>query len=198
MSNYVSIAYRFDNYSSELPHIVGGILNDYEAAVEKAREYVKLRGGKYGVGVYCINSDGNRLMYYEPSMKWLKLPYFPQTPYRENDINEDSIEYLLWLDDERDPRNHRVQLDCYFVYWVKTYEEFVEFLDKKPWSIISFDNDLGTAKEGKDAFNYLEELLITGKLNAESCIVQVHSANTSARLNMLAGIENLRLKGLIL
>lgn len=97
---------------------------------------------------------------------------------------------LLWLDDVRNP-NIATWLMSYApsyqyegeVIWVKTYEEFVEWIEKNGLPTkIAFDNDLGTLKEGYDCAKWLVEHCMDTKLPLPQWTVQ--SANPVARDNI--------------
>lgn len=198
MIQYVLMAYRFGGYTED-PLIIG-IEEDPEVAEKKAVDYISRRGGKYSVAIKIVE-DGAEIGTHK---------YFPHFPHLTIEPRQffsgprlpDEAEFpyyeVLWLDDERNPSDpeHRINLEHYGQYkvtWVKTYEEFVAILTTQKWDGISFDNDLGTEKEGSHAFNYLEELIMTEKyVPPVDFDLQVHSANGSAADRIKAGIENLK------
>lgn len=107
-------------------------------------------------------------------------------PVFQKDGTGGVVPYLLHLDDERTPWDDRVQipipsyfgddsweeLDYNRVVWAQDYEEFVscvKFLGV-PYKI-TFDHDLGSGRDGKDAANWLIDNRILPKE------ISVHSAN---------------------
>jgi hypothetical protein len=84
----------------------------------------------------------------------------------------------LWLDDERDPRDPRVQERFNAepgMIWVKTAEAAISRLKAGGVRHISLDHDLGTTLTGLDVARWIE-------LNALDCVLapltwDVHSVN---------------------
>lgn len=99
-------------------------------------------------------------------------------------------ELVLWLDDIRNP----IQFggwdeDIYNVIWVKTYEEFCDYIDKNGLpDRICFDHDLGTEKSGYDAAKYLVDYC--QKHNCDVPLVSSQSANPVGRDNILSLVDN--------
>lgn len=64
------------------------------------------------------------------------------------------MQKLLWLDDFRNPKSSLTRE--YEVVWVKSYEEFCNYLECNGLpDIVCFDHDLGTEKSGLDCAHYL-------------------------------------------
>ena len=66
----------------------------------------------------------------------------------------------LWLDDNRDPKNHIIQQEFGAKgdeVWVKTVAEAKTYVQQGNVSFISFDNDLGPGESGSDLATWIEE-----------------------------------------
>ncbi|CAM3908418.1 hypothetical protein VA7868_01129 [Vibrio aerogenes CECT 7868] len=89
----------------------------------------------------------------------------------------------IFLDDERVPPK-----DWTLVRWPN---EAIELLKTEKVSIISLDHDLGNDEKGTgyDVILWIEEAVAT--TNYDPPQILVHSANTSARQKMQAGILNI-------
>ena len=78
--------------------------------------------------------------------------------------------------------------------WVHTYwpEEAIELLKTGEVHVISLDHDLGDDERGTgyDVILWIEEAVAT--TGFEPPEISIHSANTSARKKMEAGIESIR------
>jgi len=87
----------------------------------------------------------------------------------------------VFLDDERAPPDGWT-----LVRWP---DEAIELLKTGDVEIISLDHDLGddSIGTGYDVVLWIEEQVAMNKMVPP--IIKVHSANTSARIKMLAGIE---------
>lgn len=95
----------------------------------------------------------------------------------------------LYLDDERDTPEGWTR-----VYWP---DEAIEYLKLGNVEEISLDHDLGDDKRGTgyDVILWIEEQVITNKFKPPK--IRIHTANSSARERMEAGlrvIEKLHLK----
>lgn len=87
----------------------------------------------------------------------------------------------IFLDDERSPNGRGWVI-------VRTYEEFVAVMNERGDEVteVSFDHDLGTEKEGKDALKFLIDLAIDEDLRVHALRRFVfHSANDVGRGNMI-------------
>lgn len=77
--------------------------------------------------------------------------------------------------------------------WVRTYwpDEAIKLLDKGGVTEISLDHDLGddTRGTGYDVIVWIEEAVITRDFIPP--IIKVHSANSSAKVKMQLGIDNI-------
>lgn len=77
--------------------------------------------------------------------------------------------------------------------WVRTYwpDEAIKLLDKGDVTEISLDHDLGddTRGTGYDVIVWIEEAVITRGFIPP--IIKVHSANSSAKVKMQLGIDNI-------
>lgn len=88
----------------------------------------------------------------------------------------------VYLDDERQtpPNWHRV-------YWPK---EAIALLQSNQVTEISLDHDLGDdVRTGYDVVLWMEEAAIT--TDWKPPIIHIHTANTSARQKMLAGVQSI-------
>lgn len=84
----------------------------------------------------------------------------------------------LWLDDERNPADPRVQeqFDAMpGMIWVKTADAAVHRLKQGAVRFISLDHDLGTTATGYDVAKWIEERAFHGRLPRLSWAV--HSMN---------------------
>ncbi|WP_230432183.1 cyclic-phosphate processing receiver domain-containing protein [Plesiomonas shigelloides] len=77
--------------------------------------------------------------------------------------------------------------------WVRTYwpDEAIKLLDKGGVTEISLDHDLGddTRGTGYDVIVWIEEAVITRGFIPP--IIKIHSANSSAKVKMQLGIDNI-------
>ena len=87
----------------------------------------------------------------------------------------------LWLDDIRHPPDTSW-------WWVRTYEEAVEYLQR--WQVVevSLDHDLGTQRTGYDVACYIEQQAFNGELQ-EPIKWYIHSQNTVGAENMRAALR---------
>jgi hypothetical protein len=89
----------------------------------------------------------------------------------------------VYLDDERKTPNG----------WIRTYwpEEVIELLKLGNVTELSLDHDLGDDEHGtgNDVVLWIEEAVYT--TNFIPPIMSVHSANSSAKLKMESGINNI-------
>lgn len=94
--------------------------------------------------------------------------------------------YNLFLDDERNPEDVTWgDIDYSKFTWtiVRNWADFTwSVIDCQP-KMISFDNDIGEAKEGYDCLKWLIDYCIDNELDIP--IVYVHSKNSVAKENML-------------
>lgn len=97
----------------------------------------------------------------------------------------------LWLDDERDPRNAKIQFDFGAVgdeTWVKTVDEAIRHLRTGMVTSISLDHDLGTTQTGYDLAKWIEEEAFYKRLpKLEWC---VHSMNSVGAKNIQRAMIN--------
>ena len=96
---------------------------------------------------------------------------------------------LLWLDDERDPTDSRwhryFPVENPTVVWVKTYEEFVEWVNVNSLpDAICFDHDLGDGLSGMDAAKWLTEYCLDR--NQKLPLWSIQSANPIGKMNITA------------
>lgn len=90
---------------------------------------------------------------------------------------------IVFLDDERiTPAG-----------WVRAYwpEEVIELLETGNVTIVSLDHDLGDDAHGTgyDVIVWIEEAVITRNFKAPKILI--HSANSSARVKMELGVNNI-------
>lgn len=90
----------------------------------------------------------------------------------------------IYLDDERPTPTG----------WIRCYwpDEVITLLQNNTVDIISLDHDLGDDNRGtgNDVILWIEEQVFTN--NYKPPIIQVHSANSSARLKMENGIKSIQ------
>ena len=93
----------------------------------------------------------------------------------------------LWLDDERDPRDPKIQ--CGFgaegdEIWVKTASAAIAYLNQGQVESVSLDHDLGppSAGTGMDVAKWIEEQAFFGTLPRLTW--SVHSKNAVGAKNM--------------
>jgi len=98
----------------------------------------------------------------------------------------------VWLDDERDPTDPKIQELFGAVgdeVWVKTVSEALEFLRGGEVESISLDNDLGlNQEEGYKVADWIEEKAHEGRLLPLD--VFIHSANSARRSSMKMATQN--------
>ena len=102
---------------------------------------------------------------------------------------------LLWIDDVRNPLENDWLVFSPIgkdvdVVWVKSYDEFVDYLtrvDRLP-DAICFDHDLGDDKSGYDCAKYLVEFCMDRGLKLPSWNCQ--SANPVGRENIDGLLNN--------
>jgi len=89
----------------------------------------------------------------------------------------------VYLDDERTPPNGWI-----LVRWPA---EAIEILKTGDVEVISLDHDLGddSIGTGYDVVLWIEEQVAINGMTPP--VIKVHSANTSAKAKMLAGIESI-------
>lgn len=90
---------------------------------------------------------------------------------------------IVFLDDERiTPAG-----------WVRAYwpEEVIKLLETGNVTIVSLDHDLGDDAHGTgyDVIVWIEEAVITRNFKAPKILI--HSANSSARVKMELGVDNI-------
>ena len=77
--------------------------------------------------------------------------------------------------------------------WVRAYwpEDVYRLLETNEVDIVSLDHDLGDDERGTgyDVVTYIEEKVVND--GYEPPTIRVHSANTSARIKMLNGIDQI-------
>ncbi|WP_322863281.1 cyclic-phosphate processing receiver domain-containing protein [Aeromonas allosaccharophila] len=77
--------------------------------------------------------------------------------------------------------------------WVRAYwpEEVIELLETGNVTIVSLDHDLGDDAHGTgyDVIVWIEEAVITRNFKAPKILI--HSANSSARVKMELGVDNI-------
>jgi len=97
---------------------------------------------------------------------------------------------LLWLDDERDPtdcrwRAHFPILNPTKIVWVKSFDEFVEWIsDNDLPHAICFDHDLGAGPSGFDAAKWLTDHCLDSGTRLPAWNIQ--SANPIGKENIAA------------
>ena len=99
----------------------------------------------------------------------------------------------LWLDDERDPRDPKIQSGFGAEgdeIWAKTASVAINYLKQGRVEFISLDHDLGPASAGTgmDVANWIEENAFHGTL--ERLVWAVHSKNTVGAKGMTQALTN--------
>jgi hypothetical protein len=97
----------------------------------------------------------------------------------------------LWLDDERDPKDSKIQKQFGAngtEIWVKSVPEAIKYLSYGNVSYISFDNDLGTVEEGYDLATWIERKAYNKEIPKLSW--NIHSQNPSASLRIEQAMKN--------
>ena len=98
----------------------------------------------------------------------------------------------LWLDDERDPKDPKIQQQYKAVgneIWVKTVEEALPYFQSGNVEYISFDNDLGEGNtEGKKLAEWIEEQAYYKKIPRIQWMV--HSQNPAAAKEILRAMQS--------
>lgn len=76
MYSYYAIAYRFGNLNGEVIHLGGS--NDLDLMLQKSKDYVDYRGGKYGVAVWKHEgfAEYGEIVAYFPSMNGEDSPEY--------------------------------------------------------------------------------------------------------------------------
>lgn len=99
---------------------------------------------------------------------------------------------LIWLDDERDPKDFS---DREGWVWVKTAHEAKDLLVANPNFVecLSLDHDLGPEENGTgyDVALFLEMMAVYGDHHLLPHAIQIHSANPVGRKNMQAAIDSI-------
>ena len=102
----------------------------------------------------------------------------------------------LWLDDERDPKNHKIQ-ELFGAkgneIWVKTAQEAIGYIENSEYEIehISFDHDLGdpnTNGDGYDVAKLIEQKAYFNEIKPFSW--DVHSQNPTGAKNISDAMNN--------
>lgn len=111
---------------------------------------------------------------------------------------------LIWIDDLRSPWGfyngtnkmwHEVfspipMEEVRYLRWVKTYEDFVNFIEEWPHfpDAICFDHDLGEGKSGYDCAKYLVEFCMNHNLPLPK--FNIHSMNSVGKENIQSLLNN--------
>ena len=97
----------------------------------------------------------------------------------------------LWLDDNRDPKDPKIQ-QLFGAkgdeVWVKTVSEAKDHILHSHVGFISFDNDLGLEEEGSDLASWIEEMAYYKKLSRIEWTV--HSRNAVESKNIYMAMMN--------
>lgn len=97
----------------------------------------------------------------------------------------------VWLDDERDPNDPRIQENFGAeegMIWVKTVDAAISRLKSNSVDWISLDHDLGTAVTGYDVAKWIEQRAFSGELVRLNWTI--HSANVAGARVMRMALEN--------
>lgn len=97
----------------------------------------------------------------------------------------------IWLDDERNPKNQKIQ-ELFGSkgneIWVKNYEDAVKHLKTGQVTEISLDHDLGTVKTGMDVAKFIEAAAFWKLI--PKLLWKIHSQNPVGKKNMLLALQN--------
>lgn len=97
----------------------------------------------------------------------------------------------IWLDDERNPDNIKIQ-ELFGaepgMIWCKTADAAINRLKCNSVDWISLDHDLGTTATGYDVAKWIEERAHSGELFPLQWTI--HSANVIGARNMRQALEN--------
>lgn len=97
----------------------------------------------------------------------------------------------LWLDDERDPEDTRIQEvfgSFTGMVWVKTAEAAINRLVAGNVRYVSFDHDLGTTKTGYDVAKWIEEQAYLGTIPRLNW--SIHSLNPRGAKYISSAMSN--------
>ena len=97
----------------------------------------------------------------------------------------------LWLDDERDPDDPRIQEQFGAepgLVWVKTANAAISRLRTNAVRWISLDHDLGTARTGYDVARWIESRAESGELDRIAWTI--HSMNVVGARAIRQALEN--------
>lgn len=102
----------------------------------------------------------------------------------------------FWLDDERPRPHHSMNRFLSAKNLIKYIAWMMEVSKSTNHEIVlDLDHDLGdegVVGNGYDVILWVEEMVATGKWKFDSRpVIRVHTANASARLKMLAGVESI-------
>ncbi|MCA8992889.1 MAG: hypothetical protein KDA88_12950 [Planctomycetaceae bacterium] len=99
--------------------------------------------------------------------------------------------FNVWLDDERNPENLRVQ-ELFGaepgMIWVKTADAAISRLKSNSVAWISLDHDLSTTSTGYDVAKWIEERAYSGEL--QRLMWSIHSANVAGARAMRHALES--------
>ena len=97
----------------------------------------------------------------------------------------------LWLDDERDPDDPRIQ-EAFNAQpgmrWVKSAASAIRWLKQGNVLSISLDHDLGTNDTGYDVAKWIEERAFRGEMHRIQWTI--HSMNVAGAKKMEAALQN--------
>lgn len=106
-------------------------------------------------------------------------------------LNHEDSTLKVWLDDERDPDNIKIQ-ELFGaepgMIWCKTADAAINRLKSNSVEWISLDHDLGTTSTGYDVAKWIEERAHSGELFP--LVWTVHSANVIGARAMRQALEN--------
>jgi hypothetical protein len=97
----------------------------------------------------------------------------------------------LWLDDERDPNDIRIQeqFNAFSgMIWVKTVAAAISRLRQGSVHFISLDHDLGTTESGYDLAKWIEERAYRGEIKRLHWAV--HSMNIEGAKAIRVAMQN--------
>lgn len=107
----------------------------------------------------------------------------------KDEVEPFQIQYVYWIDDERDPEDYLSEGEYKDTLWLKDYDSFkcalYEFGLPR---MICFDHDLGCGKTGYDCAKLLVEYCM--EHNCDLPKYYCHSSNPSGRMNIISYLDS--------
>ena len=107
----------------------------------------------------------------------------------KDEVEPFQIQYVYWIDEERDPNDYLSEGEYKDTLWLKDYDSFkcalYEFGLPR---MICFDHDLGCGKTGYDCAKLLVEYCM--EHNCDLPKYYCHSSNPSGRANIISYLDS--------